>query len=155
MSMIKDQWTVALDDVARACHAAIGVLKRLQTAIEDTLLDADALNDVPEQHEHALAQVEGLIRSHGNLPSDFDPERDLAREAVNTLRESFSASGTVEILREAEEAEEALVSAIAEALSVEELGPEAEELLNGLGKLAVETGADLARLRLAAILTWA
>lgn len=155
MSMVKDDWTVALDDVARACHASIEVLNRLQKEIEDTLLDADALADVPEQHQQALDQLEAMIRSHGNLPSDFDPERDLARDAVNTLRESFAASGTVETLREAEEAEEALVAAIAEALSLEDLGPEAEELLSGLGRLAVDTGSDLARLRLAAVLTWA
>lgn len=155
MTMIKDEWTVAVEDVARALHAAIAVLSRVQKAVEDTLLDADVLADAPQQHEQALQQIEAMIRSHGELPDDYDPEQDLARDALASLRESFATSGTVEILREAEEAEEALAAATAEALSLEELGPEAEELLSGLGRLAVETGSDLARLRLAAILTWA
>ncbi|SMF33612.1 hypothetical protein SAMN06265365_111132 [Tistlia consotensis] len=155
MSTIKDEWTVAMEDVARALHGTIAVLGRVQKSIEDTLLDADVLADAPQQHEQALNQLEAMIRSHGELPDDYDPEQDLARDALASLRESFATSGTVEILREAEEAEEALVAATAEALSLEELGPESEELLAGLGRLAVETGSDLARLRLAAILTWA
>ncbi|MEX2629846.1 MAG: hypothetical protein WD341_07900 [Tistlia sp.] len=155
MSTIKDEWTVALEDVARALHGAIEVLKRVGTGLDDTLLDADALADAPQQHERLLQQLEAMIRSHGELPDDFDPERDLARDALASLRETFSTNSTVEILREAEEAEEALVAAAAEALSLEEIGPETEELLGGLGRLAVETGSDLARLRLAAILTWA
>lgn len=155
MSTIKDEWTVALEDVARALHASIEVLKRVATALDDTLLDADALAEAPQQHELLLQQVEALIRSHGELPDDFDPERDLARDAMASLRETFSTNSTVEILREAEEAEEALVAATAEALSLEELGPETEELLSATGRLAVETGSDLARLRLAGILTWA
>lgn len=153
--MIKDEWTVALEDVARSLHGTIELLKRLQKAIEDTLLDADVLAEAPAQHQQALDQLEAMIRNHGELPQDFDPEADLARDAMASLRETFSTNSTVEMLREAEEAEEALVAATAEALSVEELGPEAEELLSGLGRLAVETGSDLARLRLAAILTWA
>lgn len=155
MSTLKDEWTVAFEDVARALHGTIEVLKRVQTAIEDTLLDADAIAEAPAQHRQVLDQVEAMIRSHGELPHDYDPEADLARDALASLRETFSTNSTVEMLREAEEAEERLVAAAAEALSLEELGPEAEELLSGLGRLAVETGSDLARLRLAAILTWA
>lgn len=155
MSMLKDEWTVALEDVARALHGTIEVLKRAQTAIEDTLLDADAIAEAPGQHQQVLDQVEAMIRNHGELPDDYDPEADLARDALASLRETFSTNSTVEMLREAEEAEERLVAAAAEALSLEELGPEAEELLAGLGRLAVETGSDLARLRLAAVLTWA
>lgn len=155
MTTIKDEWTVAMEDVARALHGVIGVLARVQKAIEDTLLDADVLADAPQQHRQAFDQLEAMIRNHGEMPHDFDPEQDLARDALASLRESFATSGTVELLREAEEAEETLVSAAAEALSLDELGPETEELLTGLGRLAVETGSDLARLRLAAILTWA
>ncbi|MEX0759403.1 MAG: hypothetical protein WD100_07480, partial [Tistlia sp.] len=71
MSTIKDEWTVALEDVARALHGAIEVLKRVGTGLDDTLLDADALADAPQQHERLLQQLEAMIRSHGELPDDF------------------------------------------------------------------------------------
>ncbi len=155
MSMLKDDWTVALEDCARALHAAIAVLERVKGSIDNTLLDADAIAEAPLQHQQAFDQLEAMIRSHGELPDDFDPEADLARDAMASLRESFSTNSTVEVLREAEEAEEALAAAVAEALSVDDLGPETEDLLAGLGRLCVETAAELARLRMAGILTWA
>lgn len=115
--MLRDASVVAADNVCLACeNAAIAYEDAAAILRDEHSREAELFADLAAERWLLVHAFRDQIRAMGDLPSEHKPDRSTIAKLVRHAKAALLADETLGLIAERQEAEEALLASIAQAL---------------------------------------